>query len=136
MTPQAIFDKVAKHLLTQKVKAVSVSGTYLYRSPFGHKCAVGCLIPDELYDERFEGRQFVTLVGMFPETIKSIFGDMPYKLLSDLQSIHDDTQPETWFDRLKETAQSFKLSTEVLDAFATGNVECGGSAQAQHDKKS
>lgn len=35
-----------------------------YRTPEGRKCAVGCTIPDELYDEEFEGNSFSAIVGI------------------------------------------------------------------------
>jgi hypothetical protein len=62
MNRQEIFDKVAKHLLTQNAPATVVydgpDGDVLhcvYRSPAGLKCAVGVLIPDELYHPGIEG---------------------------------------------------------------------------------
>jgi hypothetical protein len=53
MTLQETFDKVCVHLLTQLQKSVFLdsngSMACAYRGPNGLKCAVGCLIPDELY---------------------------------------------------------------------------------------
>ena len=54
MTNQQIFNKVAKHLLKQGRRARDGNGC-AYRGENGTKCAVGCLIPDALYDDRLEG---------------------------------------------------------------------------------
>lgn len=52
---QEVFNKVVRHLLTQKQKA-RVGTTCMYKTPEGLKCAVGCLIPDELYSQDIEGK--------------------------------------------------------------------------------
>jgi hypothetical protein len=54
MTNQEVFDTVVTHLLAQGVKSESETGC-MYRGPHNLKCAVGCLIPDELYDSIIEG---------------------------------------------------------------------------------
>lgn len=56
---QEIFDKVAKHLLTQKARCTdSKTGICLYFDPETKmKCAAGCLIPDRDYSESFEGQR-------------------------------------------------------------------------------
>lgn len=36
-------------------------------------------------------------------------------LLSQLQSIHDDEEPETWKERLKATAEMHSLSDKILE---------------------
>lgn len=61
---QAVLEKVVAHLLAQRVPAVSatVFGGCRYRSPNGTKCAVGCLIPDELYTPEIEGAGVEALI--------------------------------------------------------------------------
>lgn len=63
MTPQEVFDKVARHLLTQKRKAMAVmpeaangdaKPACAYRGSDGTSCAFGCLIPDSCYDPVLE----------------------------------------------------------------------------------
>lgn len=49
MDKQEIFDKIITHLRTQKVKSGNESFC-MYKDANGNKCAVGCLIPDDLYD--------------------------------------------------------------------------------------
>lgn len=52
LSKQEIFDRTAAHLLAQGEPA-SISGDCMYRTPNGLKCAVGALIPDEVY-HRFD----------------------------------------------------------------------------------
>jgi hypothetical protein len=53
---QALLDRMADHLATQKARAVEPkSGVCRYRAEGGLMCAVGCLIPAELYDSDIEG---------------------------------------------------------------------------------
>ncbi len=51
---QAVFDKVVKHLLTQKRRSEGKQGC-AYRGKDGDMCAVGCLISDKAYDPEIEG---------------------------------------------------------------------------------
>ena len=48
---QELFDKIATHLLTQGARSENSLGKCLYRGEFGRKCAVGCLISDEEYEQ-------------------------------------------------------------------------------------
>lgn len=48
-----VITRVAKHLAQQKERAIGGNGC-MYRTPGGKMCAVGCLIPDELYSESFD----------------------------------------------------------------------------------
>lgn len=106
MKTQAIFDKVATHLLTQKETAM-VNITCAYRVPGSKmKCAAGCLIPDELYQASFEGDVITDLL----ERIKPIkvFGFRLYPgqlmMIRSLQCIHDTATPGEWKNKLKELA--------------------------------
>ena len=54
MTNQEAFDKVKAHLLLQNSRALYKNHGCRYKDQDGKKCAVGCLIPDELYEDRFE----------------------------------------------------------------------------------
>ena len=49
---QEVFDRVARHLLTQRRKSMierSAGPVCAFRGVDGTKCAIGCLIPDQ-YD--------------------------------------------------------------------------------------
>lgn len=115
---QEIFDKVATHLLTQKEKStqeLSTGTRCVYRSPKGLKCAVGCLIPDELYNPSLEG---YTASGLSYEIKIAIgYNDKTALLICMLQSMHDSMPPEKWKDLLRIEANTRGLSDKVLDAF-------------------
>lgn len=90
---QYIFDFVVKHLLEQGVRAVK-DGFCRYRGTNGTACAVGCMIPEKLYDTVLESL-FVTELG---DTLAGKIDLELYdlilkneKLFSDLQEFHDYT---------------------------------------------
>ena len=123
MTEQEIFDKVATHLLTQMAKSSrlnplippAIQGeTCLYRDSFGRKCAVGCLIPDELYDPDMDPRSVAELLDEFPE-LDSLRKHVA--LLEDLQGIHDTVEPTRWKTALTIYGRSQEFNTSVLDKF-------------------
>ena len=121
MTLQEIFDKVAVHLLTQQERSETCGGC-AYRGERGLMCAVGCLIPDELYDSSMESLCATTILVDFPEFGKYIRGntphpDMPY-LLSRLQNIHDHDIVDMWHYALQRCAHAYKLDDSVLNKFA------------------
>lgn len=135
---QAIFDKVARHLLTQREKAQEysvISGSSCrYRTEDGQKCAIGCLIPDELYDSVMEGVaadnvEFVLKPLMEAGVIsKEDFAEAEHKaaygrvsplrfFLSRLQGIHDDLSVPEWPDGLYKFAKEWDLDYSVLAEF-------------------
>ena len=58
MFAQEIFDTVVEHLRRQGHRAYKEEYGCLYRLENGDKCAVGCLIPDHLYDpDEWSGRR-------------------------------------------------------------------------------
>jgi hypothetical protein len=118
MTKQEIFDTVAIHLIKQGKQSADASGACFYRSPDGLKCAVGCLIPDEVYRPKMEGRSISTLFKNFSELN---FLQPSVGLLNDIQRVHDNTYSEgqIWTDavvlRLRKIAEKYNLSTTMLD---------------------
>lgn len=56
-TQQEIFDAVLDHLATQKKRSASRSWECQYRTVDGLKCAVGALIPDNLYDDGMDNSE-------------------------------------------------------------------------------
>ena len=113
MNRQEIFDTVAKHLLAQmkQSKLVDQSGDAFcaYRSDDGKKCAVGALIPDELYDPDMEDKGCEWIVQMHPDLHPYLVAtDISYGMslidLRRLQAIHDKKSPDVWKDVLREHA--------------------------------
>jgi hypothetical protein len=120
LTKKEIFDKVVAHLLTQQAQSKNHYGDCLYRSPDGLKCAVGCLIPDELYDKEIEGaavggcnapilecanilREILLESGIPDE--KGI-----WEMLEDLQKIHDNANVDRW-ERALTLARNKHINT-------------------------
>jgi len=94
MTPQEIFDKAVDGMLKQGVQSMNECGSCVYRSSDGLKCAVGHVIPDELYDPGMDD-QTTLLDGTAIEAILRHYDDLPawmheHKvLLTRLQTAHD-----------------------------------------------
>ena len=129
MNLQEIYDTVKAHLLKQGRRASDVcGGTCYYRTKeYGSdatlKCAVGCLIPDELYDPEIEGVGITDIWGLGPDELppktralyyildKSLGGIDRQKLglLISLQTTHDGCRVETWRETLESHAEQRNL---------------------------
>jgi hypothetical protein len=114
-TAQEVFDFVVNHLLTQNKKAQQGAGGCKYRLSLEDgsvlRCAAGCLIPDELYDERIEGRLWNGMDGVGNENPARRYGAMEHQgLIRSLQYIHDEYTPEQWRDRLEQEAKNYFLT--------------------------
>lgn len=98
MNQRQIFEKVKNHLLTQKVRSSTPNCSCAYRGENGTMCAVGCLIDDEHYSESLE-RKAVHDEGVLKALAKSgiIVNQIgTITLLSSLQYIHDNLNPDQW----------------------------------------
>lgn len=87
-TKQETFDVVCKGLAAQNwQQSVNRSGTCVYRSPKGLKCAAGHCIPDEEYKKDMEGHgaEYLTEFGSMPE-----FRRHDNDFLLRLQKLHDN----------------------------------------------
>lgn len=90
MTKQEIYDTVCAHLAQQKRRAFE-NGSCRYRTSDGLKCAIGCLIPDDLYDPRMDsvaGNYASRLLSEFPR-IGELFAGIRPNFLDCLQQAHD-----------------------------------------------
>ena len=112
MDTQQAFDISVKHLRKQgcrsRVKGGSI--TCRYRIPENNlKCAVGALIPDELYQESFEGKGIVRVMETFAE-INKLFENVNFLLLEDLQNIHDNYAVTYWERKWEELSIVYGLT--------------------------
>lgn len=119
---QAIFNKVAKHLLKQS-KQSGDKVSCKYKDSEGNKCAIGCLIPKRLYKEHFDYGLGVSVGNPEMKTTleKALKLSKPLdandnSFLSYLQSIHDNILPLNWSSKLKEFAKRYQLNAKVLNA--------------------
>jgi hypothetical protein len=103
MDRQATYNKVRDHLLAQGERSMD-DEVCAYRSPDGLRCAVGCLIPDNL--EIREGERVGSLCEALPQVREALgiadpredpdqhHSDLSF--LSMLQNIHDQGTPAHW----------------------------------------
>ncbi len=107
LTNQIVLDTVVAHLIKQGKRAygpvplrlsnpLNNADGCMYRAPDGCRCAVGVLIPDELYEARFEGEAIRMMLNM-SEDLRTHFVDVDVNLLRDLQVVHDTG--EHWSDQ-------------------------------------
>lgn len=137
MEPQEIFDTVAIHLLKQFKQAVHEEEgkprKLMYRTPAGLRDSVGCFIPEMRYHPDMEGyalkgpstwKQWTNNDGLTKLRDALIaFGvnvddEVTMRLLTDLQRVHDNHEPQFWYDRLVATARAWRLSARMADAAA------------------
>lgn len=82
---QETFDTIYKHLLDQGGKSVDRdTGICMYRGPNGTKCAIGCLIPDDKYDPKWERLPIGDLTGVI-----TFDNAHTYDMCKQCQSAHD-----------------------------------------------
>lgn len=123
MDRQDVFDRVARHLLRQGRKAEDPETKICrYRASDGSKCAIGCLIPDEKYEDWMEGNVIRNLVEddrfPFPEWR----GDSNGEFLQRLQRIHDSYTTDKWAEKLQAFALERGLSYAAVCEFEGGGV--------------
>ena len=130
MTSQEIFDTVLDHLREQGKASVGRSNECRYRGEDGTSCAVGCLLPDELYHPLIEGVAVEQLLGAdsLPSSYKSHaheilpimarieghLGAEHLKLLKELQDAHDMSLSlkglPAWENEMRQIARWFDLA--------------------------
>lgn len=130
MTNQEIFNRVAKHLITQDAKAQNPEGHCFYRMEDGRKCSVGCLIPDDKYNQKMEDvgslwEYYCPESGevdlynddakLMLEAIGATESQIP--LLSALQDIHDRCEVSLWRRSLHALAKRYNFDYSVLGDF-------------------
>lgn len=107
MNNQEAFDIIVKHLRTQNAQSM-INGVCKYRDLEGKKCAVGCLIPDDMYDLQMEKCLVGELLNNWPELKKSL-KDVDTGLLYAMQSIHDSVDISCWETYFANVASGFGL---------------------------
>lgn len=98
MDRQSVFNTVAKHLLTQNARAADEDGKCFYRAPNGMKCAMGALIPDELYKPTMENKEASYVCNNYPEIAQHLGVETmeDRAFLNNLQRLHDYKDPSLW----------------------------------------
>lgn len=100
MTKQQMFDRVWQHFVVEKGPPSGDLTRCNYRDPSGAKCAMGLLIPDEMYAPVMEGRPAYAVLAGWPELHRLLmdgFDDVPialWDLCHSLQNCHDGAVAE------------------------------------------
>ena len=112
MTDQTMFDTVVTHLLTQNSVSMNDTGTCVYRGPDNKRCAIGCIIPDEMYTVDLEGKEVKILVNnsFLSTDLTSYLLQFNTNLLIRLQQVHDAHNPKSWYTELEKVAAQFNLN--------------------------
>lgn len=137
MDLQGTFDTVVGHLMLQYKRAVheeeGKGPKLMYRTPSGLRDSIGCLIPDRLYKPEMEGyafkgpstwKQWANNDGLIHLKSALIYNGVDVenenalRMLTDLQRVHDNHEPEFWFDRLIATARTWRLSSLAVEHYA------------------
>lgn len=118
-TAQEVFDFVAGHLFQQGERAVDIYGSCRYRAENGKSCAIGCLIPDDLYVKEMECNTINEIVDLysFPKYINNNID-----MIRRLQHTHDirynwDTTSKMK-DSLKYVAEFYRLDEYKLNTLS------------------
>lgn len=128
MTRQEMFNKAVAGLAGQGFKrSVTSGGSCRYRDVEGRKCAVGHLIPDEVYQSSFEGKTIGYLLKQCPELGTLLHGRSPTGeefLLELLQWAHDVGKvPAVMRENLRVVASQYNLKIpEVLCEVETASA--------------
>lgn len=123
MTRQEIFETVARHLFKQgrQSKNPDLGAGCMYRGPDGTMCAIGALIPDEVYHPCMEGSAAFRLVENADSfgLPQSIFNDSNSAFLSHLQVMHDASSCWESTDTMRQVlgivASNFNLDASFLE---------------------
>lgn len=124
MNHQEIFDKVWDHFIVKRNPPSLAEDTEalrsgavqcLYRGPNGERCAIGLLIPDEVYTPNMEKASIGDLIdsgtshipGEERAKLFDLFDGVDFEFLADIQNAHDDQlrylyDPDTFHVRMAE----------------------------------
>jgi hypothetical protein len=135
LTNQEIFDKAAVGILKQGVRSEGGDGRRAvrcaYRGDGGLKCAAGHVMLDEHYNKDFEGAGVClpsnTGLDCDPAVkakrdqvvaalkASGVETDDQFRLVRELQVVHDQEAPMHWHDHLCGVAARYGLSTAAID---------------------
>lgn len=111
---QKIFDKVAKHLLTQMRQSMNEDGdTCRYRGTGGTSCAVGCLIESDELARELDAGHFTDVYNIAKKLPFPIKHQVDF--LAELQEVHDKFHPAKWLGQLRILASKHKLNESIID---------------------
>jgi hypothetical protein len=115
-----IYKQCALHLLIQNKQSVNEDGMCRYRSSEGTSCAIGCFITDSQYKRiqfKIEGDSIwsVSQRYLMDKGLTSAQRD----LLTRLQCIHDNKEPEQWLDNFIDLGTRYRFNFDFLSVIPT-----------------
>lgn len=106
---QLVFNTVVTALLKQGGPS-SADDMCLYRGPKGVKCAIGHIMPDELYRSDMEGKDisnFIPFEAVCGTELIEVTRDDSHFLQRLQQRLHDDLGEHDFVNKLKSAAREF-----------------------------
>lgn len=125
LTMQQAFEIMVTGLLRQGVKSGYLDEmdsrffNCKYRGWEGTKCAIGFIIPDDIYDTKYEGSSVSQIHSLLPLEMIYDNGHANFEMerfLDDMQDIHDDSEIETWFAHFVTVGRTYHLDMNFMDA--------------------
>lgn len=114
-TAQQVFDQIADHMLTQFEQCAEGMGCRYRLEKL--KCAGGCIISDEEYEEfgadKLEDNSWHNLCKDLREKVDGV--ETHKDLIGSLQDIHDGYFPDSWLNKLHLLATRHNFDTSILD---------------------
>lgn len=108
-TEQQVFDYIALRLLMQGEKSTRDGGQCCLRGQCnGLKCAMGWLIPDELYRPWMEDLYV-------PDLLTENWSGHQGELIEKMRGVHDDEPPESWPELFEYPHQYITDGTDIGD---------------------
>lgn len=101
---QFVFNKIARHLLKQNAKAKFNESCVCFDPATKRRCAAGCLLPLKYYRNHPD-----TYLSLLIDICKIKDMSEQYKLIKDLQVMHDGYNVEYWPYEMREIAKRFNL---------------------------
>lgn len=114
---QVLFDDVINHLRKQKCRAVNGTSC-AYRGEDKTKCAIGGILPDELYFPGLEGIDVIRISKSTWPKVKKIvdfIGTSNMNLAHELQCIHDRKSIDMWEVEFEKLAEFNNLKYEKVE---------------------
>lgn len=102
MTYEQISEKIRDHLIEQRRPATTPGGACMYHVNVGGKllmCAVGCLIPEYLYDRAMEGSTPASgdQGGVkLRIALRELYDSINIQMLKEWQNYHDGSAYGNW----------------------------------------
>lgn len=129
MSDQEVFDIVATHLFAQGKRSLKVGaeriGTCAYRGADGLKCAIGILIPDAIYQKKWDdcSNAIDTLLDRATKALRPLHTHS--WLLEELQNVHDMENywlsTEQMHDALEDVAERHLLTIDNISTLSFDN---------------